>query len=27
MKSPAIQFPDDIAKSKVEEFIKKYGKK
>jgi myo-inositol-1-phosphate synthase len=27
MKSPPIQYPDDIAKSKVEEFIKKYGVK
>ncbi|MCK4307374.1 inositol-3-phosphate synthase [candidate division WOR-3 bacterium] len=27
MKSPPIQYPDDIAKAKVEEFIKKYGKK
>jgi len=26
MKSPPVQYPDDIAKRKVEEFIAKYGK-
>jgi myo-inositol-1-phosphate synthase len=26
MKSPPVQYPDDIAKRKVEEFISKYGK-
>ncbi len=26
MKSPPVQFPDEIAKRKVEEFIEKYGK-
>lgn len=27
MKSPPVQYPDDVAKRKVEEFINKYGKK
>jgi len=27
MKSPPVQYPDDIAKQKVEEFIKRYLKK
>ena len=27
MKSPPVQYPDDVAKQKVEEFIKKYSKK
>ncbi len=27
MKSPPTQYPDDTARAKVEEFIKKYGKK
>ena len=26
MKSPPVQYPDDVAKRKVEEFISKYGK-